>query len=137
MVQNEGGFSIESIIENKSNEDIEFVYALENNITLLAGNEPDRYYTGGNNKISVNLSSSGEYQGTVFGMVDNGYIKIDVSMEASDETTFLYMPNYTISDAVDKLEMNYQNSTIVCCKNMHLKPNEKIKYKLKVTAKDI
>ena len=137
IVENNGDFSVESIIENKSNEDIEFVYAMENNITLLAGNEPDRYYTGGNKKISDNLSNVGEYQGNIFGMVDEGYIKINVSLEASDETTFLYMPNYTISDAVDKLEMNYQNSTIVCCKNMHLKPNEKIKYKLKVTAKDI
>ncbi|WP_297278520.1 alpha-amylase/4-alpha-glucanotransferase domain-containing protein [uncultured Brachyspira sp.] len=137
VVQNEGGFSVEAIIENKSNEDIEFVYALENNITLLAGNEPDRYYTGGDDKISVNLSSAGEYHGTIFGMVDKGYIKVNVSMEASDETIFLYMPNYTISDAVDKLEMNYQNSTIVCCKKMYLKPNEKIKYKLKVEAKDI
>ena len=137
IVENNGDFSVESIIENKSNEDIEFVYAMENNITLLAGNEPDRYYTGGNKKISDNLSNAGEYQGNIFGMVDEGYIKINVSLEASDETTFLYMPNYTISDAVDKLEMNYQNSTIVCCKNMHLKPNEKIKYKLKVTAKDI
>ncbi|WP_295155892.1 alpha-amylase/4-alpha-glucanotransferase domain-containing protein [uncultured Brachyspira sp.] len=137
IVNNDGSFHIESIIENKSNEDTEFVYALENNITLLAGNEPDRYYIGGDKKISNNLSYCGEYSGTVFGMADEGYIKVKILMEASEETEFLYMPNFTISDAVDKLEMNYQNSTIVCCRKTYLKANEKIKYKIKVIVKDI
>ena len=137
IINNDGTFSLDSIIENKSNENIEFVYALENNMTLLAGQESDRYYLGGNQKISNNLSDTGEYKGTVFGMSDEGYIKINVTMEANEETTFLYMPNYTISDAVDKLEMNYQNSTIVCCKNISLKPREKFEYKLKLSVKDI
>ena len=137
IVNNDGKFSVESIIENKSNEDIEFVYALENNITLLAGQEPDRYYIGGNEKVSNNLSDCGEYKGTVFGMADESYIKINVLMEASEETVFLYMPNFTISDAVDKLEMNYQNSTVVCCKNMSLKAGEKVKYKVKLDVKYI
>ncbi|WP_300368399.1 alpha-amylase/4-alpha-glucanotransferase domain-containing protein [Brachyspira sp.] len=137
IVNNDGSFYVESIIENKSNEDIEFIYALENNMTLLAGQEADRYYIGGDKRISNNLSYCGEYNGTVFGMADEGYIKVKILMEASEETEFLYMPNFTISDAVDKLEMNYQNSTIVCCKKIYLKANEKIKYKVKVTAKDI
>ncbi|MEI0509926.1 alpha-amylase/4-alpha-glucanotransferase domain-containing protein [Brachyspira intermedia] len=137
IVNNDGKFSVESIIENKSNEDIEFVYALENNITLLAGQEPDRYYIGGNEKVSNNLSDCGEYKGTVFGMADESYIKINVLMEASEETVFLYMPNFTISDAVDKLEMNYQNSTVVCCKNISLKAGEKVKYKVKLDVKYI
>ena len=70
-------------------------------------------------------------------MADEGYIKIKILIESNEETLFLYMPNYTISDAVDKLEMNYQNSTIVCLKNISLKPKEKVKYKIKVAAKDI
>ena len=137
IINNDGRFSVESIIENKSNEDIEFIYALENNITLLAGHERDRYYIGGNEKISNNLSDCGEYKGTVFCMADESYIKINVLMEASEETVFLYMPNFTISDAVDKLEMNYQNSTIVCCKNISLKSGEKVKYKVKLDVKHI
>ena len=47
---------------------------------------------------------------------------------------FIY---YTISDAVDKLEMNYQNSTIVCLKKIDLKPNEKKSYKLKINIQNI
>lgn len=137
IVNKDGQFTVESIIENKSNENAEFVYALENNMTLLAGGEPDRYYKGGNEKISNNLSDTGEYIGTVLGMADEGYIKINISMEASEETSFLYMPNFTISDAVDKLEMNYQNSTIVCCKKISLKPGEKAEYKVKVSVQDI
>ncbi len=137
VINNDGSFSMESIIENKSDEDAEFIYALENNITLLAGQEPDRYYIGGDKKISDNLSSLGEYKGNIFGMADEGYIKIKILIESNEETLFLYMPNYTISDAVDKLEMNYQNSTIVCLKNISLKPKEKVKYKIKVAAKDI
>ena len=137
IINNDGTFSLDVIMENKSNEDTEFIYALENNITLLAGQEKDRYYIGGEKRISNNLSDIGEYIGSSFAMADEGYIKINVMIESNEETAFLYMPNYTISDAVDKLEMNYQNSTIVCCKKISLKAGEKIKYKIKASVKDI
>ena len=104
---------------------------------MLAGSEKDRYYIGGDNKISDNLSDTGEYRGKKFGMSDEGYIKIKLFLEASEETNFLYMPNYTISDAVDKLEMNYQNSTIVLCKEINLKPNEKIEYNIKAHIEEL
>ena len=132
-----GGFSLETIIENKSEKDIEFVYALENNLTLLAGSENDRYYIGENKRISENLSDAGEFAGKIFGMTDEAYIKIKILIECEEATSYLYMPNYTISDAVDKLEMNYQNSTIVCLKKMSLKPNEKKSYKLKINVQNI
>lgn len=137
IIDSNGGFSLEVNLENKSKEDIEFVYALENNITLLAGCEKDRYYTGEDKRISENLSETGEWTGKIFAMTDEAYIKIKILIEAEEETTFLYMPNYTISDAVDKLEMNYQNSTIVCLKKINLKPNEKKYYKIKVDTKNI
>ena len=137
IVNSEGGFLLESTFENKSGEEIEFVYALENNITLLAGGENDRYYIGDNKRISENLSDAGEWTGKIFAMTDEAYIKIKILIEAEEETTFLYMPNYTISDAVDKLEMNYQNSTIVCLKKINLKPNEKKYYKIKIDTKNI
>ena len=137
IVNSKGGFLLEATFENKSGEEIEFVYALENNITLLAGGEKDRYYTGENKRISENLSETGEWTGKIFAMTDEAYIKIKILIEAEEETTFLYMPNYTISDAVDKLEMNYQNSTIVCLNKINLKPNEKKYYKIKVNTKNI
>ena len=137
IVNSKGGFLLEATFENKSGEEIEFVYALENNITLLAGGEKDRYYTGENKRISENLSETGEWAGKIFAMTDEAYIKIKILIEAEEETTFLYMPNYTISDAVDKLEMNYQNSTVVCLKKINLKPNEKKYYKIKVDTKNI
>ena len=137
IVNSKGGFLLEATLENKSGEEIEFVYALENNITLLAGGEKDRYYTGEDKRISENLSETGEWTGKIFAMTDEAYIKIKILIEAEEETTFLYMPNYTISDAVDKLEMNYQNSTIVCLKKINLKPNEKKYYKIKIDTKNI
>ena len=137
IVNSKGGFLLEATFENKSGEEIEFVYALENNITLLAGCEKDRYYTGEDKRISENLSETGEWTGKVFAMTDEAYIKIKILIECEEETNYLYMPNYTISDAVDKLEMNYQNSTIVCLKKINLKPNEKKYYKIKVNTKNI
>ena len=137
IVEKDGSFNINITILNKSNEEISFVYALENNITLLAGSEKDRYYIGENSRISDNLSNTGEYKGKIFGMADEGYIKIKLFLEANEETNFLYMPNYTISDAVDKLEMNYQNSTIVLCKEINLKPNEKIEYNIKARIEEL
>lgn len=137
IVNSKGGFLLEATFENKSGEEIEFVYALENNITLLAGCEKDRYYTGEDKRISENLSETGEWTGKIFSMMDEAYIKIKILIESEEKTTFLYMPNYTISDAVDKLEMNYQNSTIVCLKKINLKPNEKKYYRIKVDTKNI
>ena len=137
IINSNGGFSLEAIIENKSEEEIEFVYGLENNITLLAGGEKDRYYIGDGIKISENLSDDGKFDGKIFGMIDGAYIKIKILIECEEETNYLYMPNYTISDAVDKLEMNYQNSTIVCLKKIDLKPNEKKSYKLKINVQNI
>ena len=137
IINSNGGFSLEVNLENKSKEDIEFVYALENNITLLAGGEKDRYYTGEDKRISENLSDGGKFDGKIFGMIDGAYIKIKILIECEEETNYLYMPNYTISDAVDKLEMNYQNSTIVCLKKIDLKPNEKKSYKLKINVQNI
>ena len=137
IVEKNGSFNINITILNKSNEEISFVYALENNITLLAGSEKDRYYIGENSRISDNLSNTGEYKGKIFGMADEGYIKIKLFLETNEETNFLYMPNYTISDAVDKLEMNYQNSTIVLCKEINLKPNEKIEYNIKARIEEL
>ena len=110
---------------------------MENNITLLAGGEKDRYYIGDGIRISENLSDAGKLEGKIFGMIDEAYIKIKILIECEEETNYLYMPNYTISDAVDKLEMNYQNSTIVCLKKIDLKPNEKKSYKLKINIQNI
>lgn len=137
IVNSKGGFLLEATFENKSGEEIEFVYALENNITLLAGGEKDRYYTGEDKRISENLSETGEWTGKVFAMTDEAYIKIKILIECEEETNYLYMPNYTISDAVDKLEMNYQNSTVVCLNKINLKPNEKKYYKIRVNTKNI
>lgn len=137
IVEKDGSFNINITILNKSNEEISFVYALENNITLLAGSEKDRYYIVENSRISDNLSNTGEYKGKIFGMADEGYIKIKLFLETNEETNFLYMPNYTISDAVDKLEMNYQNSTIVLCKEINLKQNEKIEYNIKARIEEL
>ena len=137
IVNSKGGFLLEATFENKSGEEIEFIYALENNITLLAGGEKDRYYTGEDKRISENLSDGGKFDGKIFGMIDGAYIKIKILIECEEETNYLYMPNYTISDAVDKLEMNYQNSTIVCLKKIDLKPNEKKSYKLKINVQNI
>lgn len=138
-IYKKGGFNLEVYIENKSYQDINFVYAMENNITLLAGNEPNRYYIAGEDlkSISKTLSDEGLYKGFVFGMRDIGYIKINVILESDTETTFLYMPNFTISDAVDKLEMNYQNSTIVNCVNFNIKPGEINSYKVYIKAEEI
>lgn len=137
IINKKGGFSLDIEIENNTDSDIDFVYALENNITLLAGNENDRYYTDGKNRISNNLVESGSYAGKSIGMIDESYIKVKVMIEANEKSMFLYMPNFTISDAVDRLEMNYQNSTLVYLKEVNLKRKEKANFSIKVYTKDI
>jgi len=134
-----GGLILEVSIQNNSDTDINFVYALENNLTLLAGNEKDRYYIHSTSleRISQTLSDFGEYEGETFGMRDEGYLKLDIVFNASRKTRFLYMPNFTISDAVDKLEMNYQNSTIVSSVEFNIKANNSEKYRLEISKKDI
>ena len=92
IVNSKGGFLLEATFENKSGEEIEFVYALENNITLLAGCEKDRYYMGKDKRISENLSETGEWTGKIFAMTDEAYIKIKILIECEEETNYLYKP---------------------------------------------
>ena len=134
-----GGLILDVLIKNNSDTDISFVYALENNITLLAGNEKDRYYTKSNSleRSSETLSDFGEYEGDTFGMRDEGYLKLDIVFKSDKKTKFLYMPNFTISDAVDKLEMNYQNSTIVSLIEFNIKSKKSEKYSLEISKKDL
>ena len=132
-------FTLDVEIENLSDSDLSFVYALENNLTLLAGYEDDRYYIAGENseKISNRLDCFGEYSGNIIGMVDEAYIKVNVFMKSITDCKFLYMPNFAISDAVSKLEMNYQNSTLVSLIDTHIKPKNKVKYVFEMYVKEL
>ncbi len=133
-IENGNKINLKTEIENISQNEISFTYALENNITLLAGNEKDRYYFEGENKnvASSTLSEFGQYEGNIVGMSDSSFTKIDISVKSKLECLFLYMPNFTISDAVSKLEMNYQNSTIVSMIETTLGKNEKVEYSFEI-----
>lgn len=137
-IKKEGSIKLKTSILNKSNETIEFVYGTENNITLLAGNDKDRFFIDDKGSpLTETLSSTGEYKAKSIGLRDRAYIKIDVILNSDEESTFLYMPNYTISDAVDKLEMNYQNSTVVNLKEYKVAPSKKAEYSLSIGYKEI
>lgn len=126
---------IDYAFENKSENTLTTVFAMENNITLLAGEETDRFYFHNNTKIE-RLSSFGEVYSKDFGIEDDGYLKIKVLFEASEKVNYLYMPCYTISDAVDHLEKLYQHSTIAVLLPLSIKSKEKKTFSIKIKTSE-
>lgn len=126
-VHKDGKVDISVEFKNTSAETISTIYAMENNFTLLAADAEDRFYyftdENGNGDKIEKLSSMGEMVGTRFGMKDEGYTHVSISIDSESAIKYLYTPFYTISDAINTLERIYQGSSIVCLKELTIEPN--------------
>ncbi len=89
-------------------------FAVENVISFLAGNAPDRYFTFPGRKIlERNLSSTGEEESLqVFEMTDE-YLGVTVSFEFDPAARFWRFPVETISNSDSGFERVYQGSALV------------------------
>ncbi len=137
-VYKNGKVDVSVEFKNNSNDEINTIYAMENNFTLLAADADDRYYFYANENGDVatveKLSSMGEVVANQFGMKDAGYTNVNIRIDSENAIKYLYTPFYTISDAINTLERIYQGSSIVCLKELSLKPSEVDTFKVSINV---
>ena len=101
--------------------ELEFMFAMELNFTMLAGDAADRYYVIPGRKLDdKRLASTGAAPETrKLSMVDE-WSNINLAIEADRPCEIWRFPVETVSQSEDGFERNYQNSCVVFCKDMAL-----------------
>jgi alpha-amylase len=110
---------------NTGDTTLDAMFAVEFNITFLAGQAPDRYYTlAGEPLPERNLSSRGELQQVrQFGLVDE-WLRLATDFSFAHPATLWRMPIETVSQSEDGMERVYQGSTVLPAWRVNLQPNE-------------
>ena len=124
-------------ITNTGSEPIETIFAVEFNLSMLAGNAHDRfYYTNRNKNLGPLISQSKAPDEKIFGIKDF-FQKIDISFNLADSTEFWYFPVQTVSQSESGFELVYQSSVILPRWELHLKPQKKWAVRITKTVKFI
>ena len=112
-------------VTNTGSEPIETVFAVEFNLSMLAGNAHDRFYYSSRDENLGPLISQGETNNEkIFGIKDF-FQKIDISFDLTDPAKLWYFPVQTVSQSEGGFELVYQSSVILPCWKIRLKPQEK------------
>ncbi len=125
-----GDFELEVQIglKNLGDRELRFLYFNEWNLTLLAGNAPDRnYYVKGKVLDHSRLNSTGiELNVKVAGMTD-GWLNLDLLFKLEKEAIFFRYPVETISQSEGGFERVYQGSCLMFGWEVALDPGETFK----------
>ncbi|HHU29448.1 MAG: DUF1926 domain-containing protein [Bacillota bacterium] len=109
---------------SREKEAFDLLFAVEFNISFLAGHSPGRYYTaGGGGLRDRSLSSQGCLKGLgQFGMVDE-WQGLSCNFRFDRPTTVWRMPLQSVSRSEEGMERNYQGSTLLFAWDVRLLPN--------------
>ncbi len=112
-------------LKNESPRAQNFLFLVEWNLTLLAGNAPDRnYFVAGRDLTQTALNSVGEEDGvTEMGMRD-GWLELEVNFKTGRPAKFWRYPVETISQSEGGFERVYQGSCLLLGWEVSLKPGE-------------
>ena len=128
-----GDFNLDTVYElqNKSPHSQNFLFLVEWNLTLLAGDSPDRnYFVKGRNLLHPRLNSVGEETGvTEMGMRD-GWLELEVNFKVDHPAKFWRYPVETISQSEGGFERVYQGSCLLLGWEVSLKPDESFETKI-------
>jgi 4-alpha-glucanotransferase len=110
-------------LENGGTQDLNFLFLVEWNLTLLAGDAPDRnYFVAGRTLSHSRLNSVGEEAGvTEMGMRD-GWLQLEVNFKTGKPAKFWRYPVETISQSEGGFEKVYQGSCLLLGWPVSLKP---------------
>ncbi|MBI4833870.1 MAG: DUF1926 domain-containing protein [Planctomycetes bacterium] len=107
------GLDIAYQITNSGEEDIEVVFGVEFNLSMLAGNAHDRFYYSAEKDDIGRLVSIGELaRQKLFGIKD-WYQKIDIGFSFDKPADIWYFPVQSVSQSEGGFELIYQNSVII------------------------
>jgi alpha-amylase len=122
-----GDFDLETSyeLENKGTQSFQCLFLVEWNLTLLAGDAPDRnYFVAGRKLSNPRLNSLGEENGiTEMGMRD-GWLELEVRFKTSLPAKFWRYPVETISQSEGGFERVYQGSCLLLGWELSLKPGD-------------
>lgn len=124
-------------ILNQSDKKIEVCFGVEFNLTLLAGNSPDRYYKI--HEISVQnfpLNSEGLVSGIRHINLVDEWKGFSVSFESKTPFDFIRYPIETVSQSEGGVERTYQGSCLFFIYKLVLDPKSAWKNKLVVRFED-
>ncbi len=128
-----GDFNLETVYElkNKSPHSQNFLFLAEWNLTLLAGDSPNRnYFVKDRNLLHPQLNSIGEETGvTEMGMRD-GWLELEINFMVGRPARFWRYPVETISQSEGGFERVYQGSCLLLGWEVSLKPEEAFKIKV-------
>jgi alpha-amylase len=109
-------------------------FGVELNLTLLAGNDPQRYYEMPD-RGRVGLRERGQCPATDrFSMVDE-WSRLRVTLRLERPGEIWYMPVETVSQSEDGVERTYQGSALLASWLLTLQPGapERVKVRLEIT----
>ena len=116
---------VEYTITNSGEEALSTVFAVEFNLSMLAGNAHDRYYYDGSRPNIGPLITTGKAERQkIFGIKDE-YQKIDFAFHLDKPTDFWFFPVQTISQSEGGFELIYQSSVILPRWQITLEPDKK------------
>jgi alpha-amylase len=111
-------------------------FGVELNLTLLAGNDPQRYYERPDGD-RVRLHERGQCPATDrFSMVDE-WSRLRVTLRLERPGEIWYMPVETVSQSEDGIERTYQGSALLASWLLTLQPGASEQLKVRLEIADI
>ncbi|MCR4315953.1 MAG: DUF1926 domain-containing protein [Planctomycetes bacterium] len=116
--EDDAGFAIDYKLKNESSRSIEFVFAVEWNLTLLSGNAVDRYFAGDDKSSLGSLETRLDVESKSLAIVNewDGFL---VRIASDKKIGFWTSPIKSVSQSEDGFELNYQQSAVF--------PHQKVK----------
>ncbi len=125
------GISAHYELTHTGSEAIHGLFAVEFNISLLAGDAPDRYYMDPAGEFSGRpLVTRGEvYERRRWAMRDE-WSKVEISWTLDQPTRILFYPVETVSQSEDGFEKTYQGSCVWMLLEVDLQPGGKKEWEI-------
>jgi alpha-amylase len=118
-------------LTNPGENAIQFVWAVEFNFTLLAGDAEDRFYDiPGHNLGDNRMNSEGELERVQSLALCDGWFKFQLQLQFSQPTTLWRFPVETISQSEAGFERTYQGSCLLPHWNVELAPSESQEFRI-------
>ncbi len=117
-------------VRNQSQQELNVHFGVEWNVSLLAGNSPDRYFEiPGHALTEKNLASFGETDSVKEVALVDEWQDLRVAFQLEDPVTLWRFPIETVSLSEAGFERVYQNSALLFQWKFSLKPKEKKTFK--------
>jgi len=116
-------FTVHYEITNRSKEELNASFGSEFNISLLAGNAPDRYYDiPGHVLDRRNLASTGETNNVSRVSLVDEWLKLKLTLAFSQPAALWRAPVETVSQSEAGFERVYQSSMVMPLWRISLRP---------------